>query len=136
MQRFYVESVLQEIFRPWLECSILSGALAAPFSAVDEICNSIVWRPHGWQFIDPLKDCQAALAAIDGGLSTYRRELAELGIDWDEFLDEVEEERDELKKRGIVFVNPFSRRPEILGSLENPDVTPEEMAAQASKSPP
>jgi lambda family phage portal protein len=129
IQRYYAESVLAEIFRPWLECSILAGAIPAPFSAVEEICNSIVWRPRGWQFIDPLKDSQASLAAIDGGLSTYRRELMELGIDWEEHLDEIEEERAELARRGIVFVNPFSRRPEILGSLEDPSVEPGEIEA-------
>jgi lambda family phage portal protein len=124
MQRYYCESVLAEIFRPWLECSILSGAIPAPFSAVEEICNSIVWRPRGWQYVDPLKDSQAALAAIDGGLSTYKRELMELGIDWEEHLDEIEEERAELQKRGLVFVNPFAKHPEVMGSLENPEAEP------------
>jgi lambda family phage portal protein len=135
MQRYYCETVLAEIFRPWLECAILSGAVAAPFSAVEEICNSIVWRPRGWPYIDPLKDSQASLAAIDGGLSTYRRELMELGIDWEEHLDEIEEERRELEKRGLVFVNSFSRRPEVLGSLEDPSVDPGELQAQANPPP-
>jgi lambda family phage portal protein len=136
MQRYYIESVLQEIFRPWLECSILSGAIAAPFSAVEEICNSIVWRPRGYPFIDPLKDLTASLAAIDGGLSTYRRELSELGIDWEEHLDEIEEERDELLRRGIVFVNPFSKRPEVLGSMEDPSVDPGEIGAGGGSATP
>jgi lambda family phage portal protein len=138
IQRYYCESVLSEIFRPWLECSILAGAIPAPFSAVEEICNSIVWRPRGWQYIDPLKDSQASLAAIDGGLSTYRRELMELGIDWEEHLDEIVEERDELKRRGLVFVNPFSKHPEVQGSLENPEAEPSETegAPAAPASPP
>ena len=59
----------------------------------------------------------------------------ELGIDWDEHLDEVEEERRELEKRGLVFVNSFSRRPEVLGSLEDPSVDPGEVGAQAASPP-
>jgi hypothetical protein len=59
----------------------------------------------------------------------------ELGIDWDEHLDEVEEERRELEKRGLVFVNSFSRRPEVLGSLEDPSVDPGELQAQTNPPP-
>jgi lambda family phage portal protein len=131
LQRFYAEQLLQEVFNAWLECSVLSGAIEMPFSQIENVQKSIVWRPRGYAYVDPTKETQSALAAIDGGLSTYRKELADLGIDFDEFLDEVEYERDELERRGIVFVNAYSRRPEVEASLEDPAVKPGTLEAEA-----
>jgi lambda family phage portal protein len=135
LQRFLVEQLLAKVFKAWLECAVMAGVIPIPFAMVETVCKSIVWRPRGWAYVDPTKETQSALASIDGGLATRRKELADLGIDLDEFLDEVEAERDDLEERKIVFVNPYSRKPEIESSLENPDVTPAVAAEEVVKPP-
>jgi len=124
LQRFLVEQLLAKIFKPWLECAVLAGIIPIPFSSVDAVCASIVFRPRGYSYVDPTKETQSALASIDGGLATRRKELGDLGIDYDEFLDEVEAERDEQEERGIVFVNPYSRQPEVEATTEDPSSSP------------
>ena len=137
LQRFYAEQLCQEVFNAWLECAVLAGTIEMPFSQIENVQKSVVWRPRGYSYVDPTKEIQAALAAIDGGLSTYRKELADLGVDFDEFLDEVEAERDELERRGIVFVNPYARQPGVEASIEDPAIRPgKDPLAEGGASPP
>jgi lambda family phage portal protein len=124
LQRFLIEQLLAKIFKAWLECAVMAGAVPLPFSQIEEVCKSIVWRPRGWSYVDPTKETQSALASIDGGLTTRRKELGDLGIDYDEFLDEVEAEREEQEERQIVFTNPYSRQPEVESTTEDPEVAP------------
>lgn len=139
LQRFLSEQLEQAVFDAWLECAVLAGAIQTSFTQIDAIKTSMTWRPRGYSYIDPQKDSQASLGNIDGGLSTRRKELADLGLDYDEFLDEVEDERDDLEARGIVFTNPYSKKPEVESSLENPAVEPgisEEAAKEQAQATP
>jgi lambda family phage portal protein len=132
LQRFLFEQLHQRVFEAWIECAVLAGTIDVPFSQVETIKSSVTWQPRGYPHVDPEKESMSALANIDGGLTTRRRELAELGIDYDEFLDEVEAERKELQRRQITFVNDFSKHPEVQASVENPAMTPA-MSEQVAK---
>lgn len=41
-----------------------------------------IWQPPGWEWVDPLKEVQASIAAIDANLSTLSDEHGKRGNDW------------------------------------------------------
>jgi lambda family phage portal protein len=136
IQRFYSEQVLNQIFNAWLEMAFLSGNLpGVTIDLLDPIVSSVRWKGRGWSYVDPEKDVQAALGAIDGGLSTHRRELEEQGEDIVEVYDELEEEKQMAEERGLVFVNPYSRHPEIMSTQENPEETEAEAVTAGGGKP-
>lgn len=53
--------------------------------------------------VDQMKETQAALLRIAGGLSTYEKECARLGDDWREVFAQRQREDAEIKKRKLVF---------------------------------
>ena len=57
----------------WIEAGILP--------ARDDALRH-TWHAPGWQFIDPTKEINSAMAAADGGLKSYTQIAAEMGSDW------------------------------------------------------
>lgn len=60
-----------------------------------------LWLGGGWGWVDPVKEVQASKMAVDFGLSTLAEEAASQGRDWEEILDQLKREQDELKARGL-----------------------------------
>ncbi|HDY7840636.1 TPA: phage portal protein [Vibrio vulnificus] len=59
------------------------------------------WIGSGRLAIDGLKEVKEALLRIDGGLSTYEKELALLGEDYQEIFEQQVAEMEERKARGL-----------------------------------
>jgi lambda family phage portal protein len=55
--------------------------------------------PRGW--VDPVKEMEAAALRIEGMISTLRDECADQGKDYEEVLDQIAQEEEDLKERGL-----------------------------------
>lgn len=82
------------------------------------------WIGSGAGQIDEMKETQAALLRIAGGLSTYEIEIARLGGDWRENFAQRARENDEMDKRKLTF-DMSAQKP-----LGQGDTEPNEPAAQ------
>jgi hypothetical protein len=51
------------------------------------------WIPPGWPWVDPQKEVQADILAIESGLTTQTESLASRGRDFDETLQQIEREQ-------------------------------------------
>ena len=54
-----------------------------------------------WAWVDPLKDVQASIEAIDNGLSDPYQIAAQQGIDAEDVLDAIKRYQDLIKEKGI-----------------------------------
>lgn len=68
-----------------------------------EAITRCVWIGSGSGQVDELKETQAAMLRIAGGLSTYAIEGARLGIDWRELFEQCAREKALMDKYGLVF---------------------------------
>jgi lambda family phage portal protein len=122
LQRFYSDHVLSRIFNEWLPYAILSDQIpSASILQTEQIISNIEWNPRGFAYVDPTKEIQSALNAIDGGLTSRRRELAERGIDYETFLDELQRDKELESARGLVFSNPLNKNPNVVPTSEEPE---------------
>jgi lambda family phage portal protein len=79
------------IWRRWLETAVLSGALDAdPVTA-----RRVQWIPPRWDWVDPLKDIQAQVLAMEAGLTSRRKVVEATGYD----IEEVDRENAADAKR-------------------------------------
>lgn len=79
------------IWRRWLETAVLSGALGAdPVTA-----RPVQWIPPRWDWVDPLKDIQAQVLAMEAGLTSRRKVVEATGYD----IEEVDRENAADAKR-------------------------------------
>jgi len=100
----FVHQFCQPIVCRWLKEAVLAGALDLPGYAQNPgKYEDILWTPSGWDWVDPLKDVQAEIAAIRAGLTTRSHSVAQRGRDvavQDEEWVRDKERQDEL---GLVF---------------------------------
>jgi lambda family phage portal protein len=81
------------IWRRWLETAVLSGALGADPVAV----QPVQWIPPRWDWVDPLKDIQAQVLAMEAGLTSRRKVVEATGYD----IEEVDRENAADAKRAM-----------------------------------
>jgi lambda family phage portal protein len=61
------------------------------------------WIGSGAGQVDELRETQAAMLRIAGGISTYERECSRLGIDWRELFEQCARERKLMDTYGLTF---------------------------------
>ena len=59
------------------------------------------WIAPGWEWVDPLKEAQAAEVGLRNGIVTYSDLYAQDGKDWEESFEQRKREQELLKKLGL-----------------------------------
>jgi lambda family phage portal protein len=69
------------VWQRWLETAVLSGALGVddPVAA-----RPVQWIPPRWDWVDPLKDIQAQVLAMEAGITSRRKVVEATGYDVEE----------------------------------------------------
>ena len=98
LQGFFIEELCQPVFSAWLRLAFLRLQLpGVQWAAYD--CAE--WHPRSFPWVDPLKDTQATLLQLQNGFTTLHKVLAARGEDYDEVMDELQQEQEDIKARGI-----------------------------------
>ena len=90
-QDFLVESWCDPIARRWLEVEWATGKMS-----IDPENVSVAWQRPGWPWVDPVKDANAAKLKLQMSVTTRRAICAEMGVDFDEVVDELKREDKQL----------------------------------------
>ena len=102
LQQWWIGAFRQKVYEAWLPCALLSGALVldsrdpAKFQAVH-------WVPRGWKWVDPLKDVNSAVIAIENGLSSRTAALAEKGENFEDTCEKLSDEKKIADSFGLDF---------------------------------
>lgn len=92
LQHWWAESFLEEIFPDWLNSALLSGELQ--LASLDSAAYlEVRFAARGWAWVDPMKDSQAGVIAIQNGLASRQQLLAEQGLDYEDILEQLAEEK-------------------------------------------
>lgn len=93
LQQYWINSFLFEVYKEWLNMALLHSALVLPDSRDYRRYLDVKWRPRGWQWVDPLKETEAGVLAIQNGLASRQDLLSEQGKDIEEVLEQLAEEK-------------------------------------------
>lgn len=108
LQEFFIEHLMDPIFERWLETAVLRGAIKLPNgdplrSAEIDRYRAHYWQPRRWAWVDPVKDIQAAVMAINNGLRSRSDVIREQGGDPEHVWAEIERENATLAAKGITI---------------------------------
>jgi lambda family phage portal protein len=107
IQSFFIEHVCENIFEDWLYSSLALGAIGVaagsplPISKFDKF-NHPFFQGRRWQWVDPEKEAKGYGLALELGLTSPARVIAEQGADEEEVLDEIELTYDQRKRLGLL----------------------------------
>lgn len=94
LQGWFVEAFLTRVFEGWLEMGLLNGAItqsngsALPLAKLDKFLAHR-WQGRRWQWVDPMKDIEAARLAVRSGVSSPQAIAAQTGVDFEDMLADI-----------------------------------------------
>ena len=90
---------LTQVYSRWVFVQAATGRLKVG-SRPQHLIDQAEWMPRGWQWIDPLKEAQAAVLELDKGLTSRTKILSQRGVDYRELLKERAKEREIAEAAG------------------------------------
>lgn len=106
IQDWMISSVVRRVFEAWLPWALMNGAIQLangsplPAAKVDKFLSH-TWQPRRWAWVDPLKDMQASVVAIENLLASPQQIAAQTGRDIEDVLDDLQRFEQMRKERGL-----------------------------------
>jgi lambda family phage portal protein len=110
IQQDFIDMWRRQLYSVWLNMALLTGALQLA-SRDPSRYLAVRHRPRGWQWIDPEKEANAIVVAIQNGFGTLTGALTEKGEDLEETFEILAHEKDLAKKYGLTFTGKTSQVP-------------------------
>ena len=107
LQKWHAWHVDLEIRERVIDRAIVLGILPIPAGGLTRYMRdrrkwlAAIARLPGWGYVDPQKQVQASITAIEAGLSTWQRELGDLGLDYEEVFQQLAEEHELKEQLGL-----------------------------------
>lgn len=98
-QTFVIENFCEIVFARWLESAFLNGALSISLKDYNRL--EPVFRARGWTWVDPKKEADAHVVALQNKFETLTDILAEKGVDLEDHFETLKKERELAEKYGI-----------------------------------
>lgn len=99
-QRWWINSFLRPIYGAWLPMAMLTGTLRLE-SRDPRRYLAARFGARGWPWIEPLKEMQAAILGIKNGLGSRTAFLAEQGVEFEDVLQALAEEKALAESLGV-----------------------------------
>ncbi len=101
-QELFLKKLDKPVYKNWLKWAMLYEAVKLPYAKYEKFAKH-EWQPVRWPWVDPLKDVQAEIMAIDHGLQTRKDALAKQGKDFEQNIEQLAKEKAMADKLGIKF---------------------------------
>lgn len=128
-QEFFKRMYLSRVYRWWLSREINAGTIT---TAPPEDYLAHDWIAHGWQWIDPVKELQAALLEADMGINSLTNIAASQGRDFAEILTQRAAEMAAIRAAKLPPAFSTMTRAEQAGAATQ---TPQQIEANYADAP-
>ncbi len=92
IQRFLIRKFHNKIFRHWLKNELISNRINA--KQYTQIKRNFSFKGQAWEYIDPTKEVDANIQAIQGGFKTRTEVLRSRGIEVDDFIHDLKKDKE------------------------------------------
>ncbi len=108
LQNWFIESFLRPVFTDWINYTLTAGAISfgsgspLPIQKLDKFAEH-AWQGRRWQWVDPLKDLNSSILAIENGLASPQSIAASMGVDVSDVLDQIKQFQDMVTAKGVTL---------------------------------
>jgi lambda family phage portal protein len=106
IQRWFIQSLLERVYNEWLPQALalgqvrLSNGSALSVGKLDKF-RARTWQGRRWEWVDPLKDIEADIAAVRAGFKSPQAVAAKLGYDYEDLLIEIQAAAELRERLGV-----------------------------------
>lgn len=102
LQKWFIRKIPNKIFPQWLDVALMTGRLKLPYAKFEKF-NNPTWQARGFEWVDPKKDIEAEMLAINFGLKTRSEVVASRGKDLRDVFEQLKREQDLAAELGLTF---------------------------------
>lgn len=100
-----ISSILEPIYLRWLDRSLgikaINGLPALPADELYARFRLHTWRGRRWPWVDPLKDIEATITAVNAGFKSPQQAAADLGVDIETVLTDIQRFNEMAAAQGL-----------------------------------
>lgn len=100
LQTWLIEHFCQRVWEAWLLMALTTGAVNLPIGKMEKF-NDVIWRPRGWQWVDPLKEGKANENAVKAGSKSLQDVASEQGRDINDIFEQIKHEKELAADLGL-----------------------------------
>lgn len=121
IQSWLIAVALVPIYEDWLAAALMGGKIRLQNGSVLPAAKADKFRAHTWQgrrwsWVDPKKDVEASVMAMDNLLASPQQIAAQTGRDIVDVLDDIQRFREMASERGIDLPSPKQPAPQATTS--------------------
>jgi capsid protein len=121
LQSFLIEHFCEPVFTAWLDSALDFGSMRLPATKekFNKFASNVHFRGRGFAWVDPLKEINAAVTAINNGLISMNDVAANYGRDVEELFAQIQSDKEMADRYGLKMAfEPFGTK-----QPAEPDVT-------------
>lgn len=108
IQRWLTGVFLDSVYEGWLDNALLMGAITMPNGSALPASKRHKFTAHEflgrrWQWVDPLKDINASVIALQNGLASPYAITGQQGVDAEDVLDDIARFQQAVKDKQVVL---------------------------------
>lgn len=109
LQKFMVEHFLDPLYRQWLDHVIQFGKTPITGQGkYEKFSREFIFRPRGFQWVDPLKEINAAVVGLQNGILSHSDIAATYGRDAEDTFAAIEQDKKLAEQYGLKMAyEPF-----------------------------
>ncbi|MFN4115225.1 MAG: phage portal protein [Inhella sp.] len=127
LQSWFIDAFLEPLFDRWLTFALANGQVLLPNGSALPLSRRAKFSAHAfagrrWSWVDPLKDVQADIAAMQAGLRSPQDVAAGMGKDLEDTLLQIQAANTLAERLGVRIAT------QAPAAVEGPDETDEPLA--------
>jgi len=122
VQQFMIDQFIDPIYRAWLEMAITVGRVSLPMGKYDLFADQVIYRPRGFAWVDPAKEINASVTALNNGIVSLQDVHSQYGRDTEEIFEQINRENELADRYGIdTAFQPFGTKAPVPAIVEEGD---------------
>ncbi|MBO89523.1 MAG: phage portal protein [Rickettsiales bacterium] len=127
LQEFLITHFVEPIFQSWLTSAMTSGSLPLPMTRFEKFSNSVIYRPRGFSWVDPVKEINAQVTGIQNGLLSMQDVANHYGADIEDVFESIQREKELAARYGLSLAfEPFGNKANAEPQVTNQPANSEE----------
>jgi lambda family phage portal protein len=123
LQTFMMQHFLDPLYRVWLDHVIDQGL--TPITGMgkyEKFSLNFAFRPRGFQWVDPLKEINAAVVGLQNGILSHTDIAANYGRDAEETFAQIQRDKEMAARYGLAMAyEPFGNKLPVPAQVEAGD---------------
>jgi len=122
LQMFIIQHFVEPVFREWLMSAMDFGAIPIPSSKFDKFADNVHFRGRGWNWVDPLKEMNAAVVGLNNGILSMQDVAAHYGRDAEETFNQISRDKELAAQYGLSMAfEPFGTKAPAIADVTGGD---------------